>query len=360
MSTTICAAPSPSHVARITRPRRTVLAAVAVAAALALAGCGLRLETPPPVEPSPDALEQVRARTVDDALALQSAAQDALATTTDEKAQPLLDQVVTFSTQHVAALGGEYRSGIEPTDEPSATPSVAPTAAAVTAQDVLALLGDTTTTASTDADSTTDGPLARLVGAIAVSRADLTDRLAAVLGEDSPGPALPEAVVVPPEVEPGVAGPLARAHDEAGYALEVVAARGPAETRKATLAAARAHRAQGDAWANAAGLANTAQDTRLAQYRLPTDLDEDGALTRLAVSVQDGIAHASTAALALVPAGARDTYLDSLRLAVDAARTLGAPAVAFPGLPEQTDTAEQPDAPRTETAEPTETAAPKG
>ncbi|CAM5793147.1 DUF4439 domain-containing protein [Cellulomonas persica] len=348
MSTTICAAPTPSRVARITRPRRTVLAAALAAAALALSGCGLRLETPPPVEPSPDALEQVRARTVGDALALQAAAQDALATTTDEVAEPLLNDVVTFSAQHVAALGGRYDSGIEPgTDaepgpdgEPTATPSVAPTAAAVTAQDVLALLGDTTTTAGTDADSTADGPLARLVGAIAVSRADLTDRLAAALGEDSSGPALPEAVVVPPEVDVAVAGPLALAHDEAGYALEVVAARGPAETRKATLAAARTHRAAGESWASAAGVAGTEQDPRLAQYGLPTDLDQDGALNRLAVAVQDGIARASTAALAAVPAGARDTYLDGLRLAVHEARTLGAPPAAFPGLPEQTEPAQ--------------------
>ena len=140
---------------------------------------------------------------------------------------------------------------------------------------------------------------------------------------------------MPPQVPAEVAGPLARAHDEAGYALEVVAARGPQETRKATLAAARAHRAAGDAWAQAGGLANTAQDPRLAQYALPSDVDEEGALTRLAVKVLDGIAVASAAALGDVPAGMRETYLDSLLLAVTDARALGAPAVAFPGLPEQ-------------------------
>ena len=333
MSTTICPWPTGSHVARITR-RRALLAAVLALSAL-VSGCGLRLETPPPVEPSPDAVEQVRARTVDDALALQTAAQGALATAADDDAtKPLLDLVVAFCAQHVAALGGPYESGIEPQDAP--TPSASPTAAAaVTAQDVLALLGHTTTTAGDDANSTTDGPLARLIGSIAVSRADLAARLAAALGEEAPGAATSAAVVVPPQVPAEVAGPLARAHDEAGYALEVVAARGPQETRKATLAAARAHRAAGDAWAQAGGLANTAQDPRLAQYALPSDVDEEGALTRLAVKVLDGIAVASAAALGDVPAGMRETYLDSLLLAVTDARALGAPAVAFPGLPEQ-------------------------
>ncbi|MCR6647051.1 MAG: DUF4439 domain-containing protein [Cellulomonas sp.] len=341
MSTTICAAPTTSRVARITRPRRgfaarrAALGAVLAVTALVLSGCGLRLETPPPVEPSPDALEQVRARTVDDALALQSAAQDALTTTTDEQVLPLLDQVVTFSEQHVAALGGEYDSGLDADPDEAPTPSPTPTVATTTAQDVLALLGDTTTTAGTDANSTTDGPLARLIASVAVSRADLTDRLASALGEDSPGPAVPEQVVVPPEVDADVAGPLARAHDEAGYALEVLAARGPEQTRAATLASARAHRAAADAWAKAAAIAGTEQDPRLAQYALPTDLDADGALSALGVAVQDGIAHVSTAAIAAVPAGTRDTYLDSLRVAVSEARALGAAASAFPGMPEQ-------------------------
>ncbi len=62
MSTAIPPVPSTSRVARITRvrARRHPLATLAVLAVLALSGCGIRLETPPPVEPSPDAVEQVR------------------------------------------------------------------------------------------------------------------------------------------------------------------------------------------------------------------------------------------------------------------------------------------------------------
>ena len=42
--------------------RRAAALVVVAAVATVLSGCGLRLETPPPAEPSPDAVEQVRGR----------------------------------------------------------------------------------------------------------------------------------------------------------------------------------------------------------------------------------------------------------------------------------------------------------
>jgi len=350
MSTAIHPSRASAHVASVTATspvtttpagRRAVRAraaarvgALAALVALALSGCGLRLETPAPVEPTPDALEQVRARTVDDALALEAAARGALTVTTDERVAPLLVRVDEIAAQHVDALGGVYDSGLVH-DDATPSPAPSPTVAATTAHDVLVLLGETTTTAASDTDVVTDGPLARLVGAVAVARADLADRLAAALDEPSPAPEVPADVVVPPEVPAHVAGPLARAHDEAGYALEVVAARGDEDVRAQTLAAARAHRATAQAWAVAGGVAGTDQDPRRAQYAVGTDLSDSSALTALRQRVQDGIAWAAAAALAEVPAGTRDTYLDALRVATDAARTLGAPTNAFPGLPER-------------------------
>ncbi len=341
MSTAIPPVPSTSRVARITRVRArrrplATLAVLAVLAVLALSGCGIRLETPPPVEPSPDAVEQVRGRTVADALALEAAAGGALAVTTDQAVAPLLAQVADVSTRHAAALGGEYESGIVDADSgPSPTPS--PTTATTTAQDVLALLGTTTATARTDASTTDDGPLARVVGSVAVARGDLALRLAIALGEDSPAPGVPDELVVPAEVPPVVGGPLARAHDEAGFALEVVAARGAKDARPTVLAQARAQRTRAEQWAAAAGISGTPDETRLAQYALPADLDAPAALAALVRGVHAGIGQAAAAALAQVPAGAREPYLDELRVAVERARAAGAPVQAFPGVPEQTD-----------------------
>ncbi|UJP38690.1 hypothetical protein [Cellulomonas palmilytica] len=356
MSTAISPDPSTSRVARITRARArrgTHAAVVGALLALALGGCGLRLETPPPVEPSPDALEQVRGRTVADALALEAAADGALTVTADEAVAPLLEQVADVSAQHAAALGGAYDSGIvDPDAEP--TPTASPTTEATTAQDVLALLGTTSSTARTDASTTDDGPLARVVGSVAVARADLALRLALALGEDSPAPGVPDELVVPAEVDPAVGGPLARAHDEAGFALEVVAARGAKDVRATVLAQARGQRARAEQWATAAGVSGTGEETRLGQYALPADLDADGALTALVRDVHAGVGHAAAAALAQVPAGAREPYLDELRVAVERARVAGAPVQAFPGLPEQTD----PEQTEPEQAEPAPTPTP--
>lgn len=325
---------------RRTAPRTLAAAALAAAVALAVAGCGLRLETPPPVEPTPDAVEQVRARTVDDALELTDAATSAAATadgSSDGALATLLEQVATLSTEHVTALGGEYESGIEPTATPAPTSAGAPVEA--TPDEVLALLGTASATSLADADAVDDGPLGRLVGSIGVSRADLADRLASRLRTDSPAaPAAPDQDV-PDDVPAPVAAPLARAHDEAGFTFELVASRRTEAARTATLAAAVRDRALGARWAAAASLADTAADPRLAAYALPAGLDDDAVLDQLALSVRTGLADAYGAALAEVPAGGRAPYLDGLRRSVAEARTWGAAPAAFPGMPEQDDPA---------------------
>src|SRR5690606_23027360 len=93
--------PAPGR--RATTPARPVLVAVL---ALALAGCGVRLETPPPAEPSPDAVEQVRARTVDDAAGLADAAARLVGTAPDDAPRVVVQDVETFSRRHVGELGG--------------------------------------------------------------------------------------------------------------------------------------------------------------------------------------------------------------------------------------------------------------
>src|SRR4051794_19161668 len=94
------------------RPRRTARTATHVAritVALTLVGllgaCSIRLETPPQAEPSPGPVEQVRARTLDDATDLASAARSALAAGPPKGVAAVLTDVADFSDQHATQLG---------------------------------------------------------------------------------------------------------------------------------------------------------------------------------------------------------------------------------------------------------------
>ncbi|WP_399552556.1 hypothetical protein, partial [uncultured Cellulomonas sp.] len=202
---------------------------------LTLAACGLRAETPPPVEPSPDAVEQVRARTVADSLALAAAATQAvlLPEGSAEPVAPVLADVTSFSDQHAEQLGGVYVSGLPaPTDTPSAA---TPTPERITVAELVQDLAAATRAALTDADAVTDGPLARLLASVATSRGELTARLARAAGAEVP-PTTPEATPGDPTPSPEATAPasgveeltttdvgvLARVHDEAGYGFEVI------------------------------------------------------------------------------------------------------------------------------------------
>ena len=101
---------------RFHRPaRRVALTLGALAVVLAVTGCDLRLEGAAPSAPSPGPVEQVRERTVGDALAL-SAEAGAARSGADGAAAAVLDDVVAFSTAQADQLGGTYRSGLpEPT-----------------------------------------------------------------------------------------------------------------------------------------------------------------------------------------------------------------------------------------------------
>ncbi|EYR61991.1 hypothetical protein N866_12950, partial [Actinotalea ferrariae CF5-4] len=101
------------------RPARTVTVTLVTATlAAVLGGCGLRLETPPPQPPVPDAAETVRQRTVDDALTLGALA--AAVDHPDAAVQVLVDQVEDAATAHVDALGGVYDPGTGPDPDPTA------------------------------------------------------------------------------------------------------------------------------------------------------------------------------------------------------------------------------------------------
>lgn len=331
--------------------------AVLVGGVLVLAGCGVRLETPPPVEPSPDAIEQVRGRTVDDALGLADAATAVVASDVDEPVRVVLDDVAAFSARHAEELGGVYDSGL-----PDPTPAPSPTTGAPVVTDVTGLLAelvDDAARATQDADAVPDPDLARLVASVAVARDALADRLAAVAdlprpapgadaapSDDASGDAVPSADASPPTVEasptddadPAAGSPaaaaLALAHDEAAWTFTVLAARSSDATRTTMLEAAARHRTASDAWARAAGVVGRPADPRRAAYALPAGLDDPTVLEALPRTLEQSVADASAAAVAQAEAGDRLDAVASLRAATAAAVAWGAAAVPFPGMPE--------------------------
>ncbi|KQR11087.1 DUF4439 domain-containing protein [Cellulomonas sp. Leaf334] len=330
------------------RPGRVLVRALAAAVTvLTLAACGLRVETPPPVEPSPDAVEQVRARTVADSLALSAAASAAtlLPDGAVEPVAPVLADVTGFSDQHADQLGGVYVSGLPaPTGSPTAT-STPPTSSVA---EVLEELAEATRTALTDADAVTDGPLARLLASVATSRGELATRLAQATGAEVPSlvqdePAAPTDPTPSPDstAPPGDAlstaevGVLALVHDEAGYGFEVIAAKSSAERRATAASTAASHRVRSEDWAAAAGIDGSAQDPRRAAYTLPAGLDDPTVATALGRTLETAVADAYANAVAQAGAGSRATLIEGLRRATLDAAVWGATPVPFPGLPER-------------------------
>jgi predicted small lipoprotein YifL len=336
------ARPDPARPRDLARPLLRGLAAAVMV--LTLAACGLRAETPPATEPSPDAVEQVRARTVADSLALVRAATAAalLPDGAVDPVAPVLVDVAGFSTQHADELGGVYVSGLPaPTDSPTST---APTPSTSTVSDVLAQLAEATRTALADADAVTDGPLARLVASVATSRGELTTRLAHATGVEVPSlvPDETAAVDPSPSASPGVdglatddLGTLALVHDQAGYGFEVIAAKLSGDQRTAASSAAASHRSRSEDWASAAGIDGSAQDPRRASYTLPSGLDDPAVATALARTLETSVADAYANAIAQAAPGDRSTLVDGLRRATDDAALWGATPVPFPGLPER-------------------------
>ncbi|MCL2090565.1 MAG: ferritin-like domain-containing protein [Micrococcales bacterium] len=302
--------------------------ALLVVCAVTLVGCGLRLETSDVAPPSPGPAELARARTVVDAQTLVYAA-SALAPAADETLSPVLADIAAFSTAHVDALGGVYDSGL-----PTSTPPPDPTPLPVpSSSELLDQLAAATTTAATDTDQVDDPDLAQVLGSVTTARGELTARLAEALGVETPS----TAPAPPPSdsSDPVVATGLALAHDQAGYAFEVVAARAPtgSDLRTAAQTAAEHHRAQATVWARTGGFDGTVDDPRRAQYQLPDDLDDPTTVGTLAVELEQAVAQAAAAALTDAAPGTRADLLTDLRAATAAATGWGAAPEPLPGLP---------------------------
>ncbi|HEX5333631.1 MAG TPA: DUF4439 domain-containing protein [Cellulomonas sp.] len=334
------------------------LAVAALAVATALAGCDIRLETPAPTAPAPDATETVRSRTVDDALELAAGAR-AASTSASAEVQAVLAQVADFSAQHAVELGGTYDSGLATPSPSTSTPAAEPTALPDASQ-VLTLLATADRTAAADAADVPGGALARLLASIAASRAGLVARLAAALGVAAPvaGPAVASpsasasaptdsATATPTAGAPGTATPhpadvptadrtgIVAAEDQAGYGFEVLAAKLDDPSRSSARAAAAAHRARAEAWATEWALDGTATDPRRATYALPAGLDDPATARALAQTLELGLTTTYASAVADSARASRPELIAALLVADADAAAWGVPTTAFPGLPER-------------------------
>jgi hypothetical protein len=295
---------------------------------------------------------------------------------------------------HVEALGGEYVSGLgdEPTDAATAVPqdptdgqTELPPESVTDDQgtidpSIAASPAETDGTAGTDGTdpgagapaggSTTDPPsverlvllltqsadrsraalgtpkdpaLARLFASVAAAHLDQARTLAATAGIEVPATESFTTVMpstLPKNLVAADLSTLVQAEDSAGFAYEAMAARLTADDRATARSRAAVHRARAQTWAELASLDATATDPRAVAYDLPDAADGSPALTSretmaaLAATMESSLADSYGTFVGQVDAEARASMLDLLVDSHTAARAWGAPAVAFPGMPE--------------------------
>lgn len=330
----------------------TALTALAVAVGALLGGCAdLRLETPPPATPSPDAREQLRDRTARDAAELARLATRA-ALTAPEGVATALGRVADVSVAHADAFGGVYVPFPDEAPQPSPTATAAP--AEVSVAEVRAALAQATQAARADAETVADGDLARLLAAVWVSRTLLAEALddavaaaedgdgdggsAGGPGEATAGPDVAAVAEVPAGLDADAVATLVTSEDAAGFAWEVVAARSSGDDRSRAHERARLHRDLAEAWAQAAGVARTADDPRRAAYALPEALTAADAgaeaMGDVTAEIEAALVVTYTTLVAGTDAGARGPVLDALLAQVGRGLPTG-PVPAFPGMPER-------------------------
>lgn len=341
--------------------RRSGLTALALTCAIILSGCGVRLDSPPPTEPVPDAVEVVRRTAVADAQLVADQAEAAAATVGVRADVAIeLDQIADVAVEQVEQLGGEYDSGlgdIVPESSGNASPSASVTEH--TPRSVVTSLTDAATRTRAAADQVQLGPLGRLLASISTSQTQYARSLAQLTGAEAP--ALPPTQIpepVDPAAEPtdgddGSAAPasatsgppavptglsaedlsaLVLAEDTAAYALEVRAAQADGEVRTRAHERAQLHRARAQAWALMAGVDGTDQDPRRVAYATP----EPGTATPdVARGVEDDLAQNYASLVGVAEPGTRAVLVALLTDATLASAQWGAPPVPFPGLPER-------------------------
>lgn len=360
-----------------------------VLALVTITGCGIRLESAAPQALVPDSDEISRQAAVADALLVQEEAGATL--TTVEQGSPVaavLTDIELLAGEHVEALGGEYVSGLGdgPTDAATAAPqdptdgqtelppesvtddqgTIDPSIAASPAETdgtdpgtgapadgsttappsverLVLLLTQSADRSRAALGTPTDPALARLFASVAAAHLDQARTLATTAGIELPATesfttVMPSAL--PKNLAAADLSTLVQAEDSAGFAYEAMAARLTADDRATARSRAAVHRARAQTWAELASLDATATDPRAVAYDLPDATDGSPALTSretmaaLAATMESSLADSYGTFVGQVDAEARASMLDLLVDSHTAARAWGAPAVAFPGMPE--------------------------
>jgi hypothetical protein len=335
----------------------SVLTALALTCAIILSGCSVRLDSPPPTEPVPDAVEVVRRTAVADALLVAEqagAAAEAEGVTSDLAAE--LTVIAEATTLQAEQLGGEYDSGLGDivTERSAASPSAS--TPEQTPRAVVTSLRDAATRTRAAADQAQSGPLGRLLGSVSAAQARYAQDLARLTGERDP--ALPSTQIPEPpadDAEPSEASTapasateapaavptglsaeelatLVLAEDTAAYALEVRAAQADGDVRTRAYDRARVHRARAQAWAVLAGVDRTDQDPRRVAYAVP---GPETATPDLARDLEDDLTQNYATLVGVAEPGTRAVLVALMTDTTLAAAVWGAPATPFPGLPER-------------------------
>jgi len=325
---------------------RRLAAAAAVVAMLA--GCGVRMETPSPTQPVPDAVEAARRAAVQDVVDVEAQARATVAAlptdakgdakrTTDGQRESL-QAVLDDAGAHLAALGGQYVSGLLDADGVPLPAEPTPAVAEPGTQRTVDRLVQSYARARGALTTQEDDAVARLMASVAVAQLTRAQSLAAAGGDTLPEIDAPASAQVPDTLPDGVDAdlvPLITAEDAAGYVYEVLAARLTEAERVAARTRAAQHRDRAEAWARLAELDGTAQDPREIAYSLPDGILAEPTDTSGVHGLETDLATSYASLVAQVPPELRTAMLDLLTDSYGAALTWGAAPVAFPGLPER-------------------------
>lgn len=327
---------------------QVVRLAAAAAVVAMLTGCGVRMETPSPTQPVPDAVEAARRAAVQDVVDVEAQARATIAAlpadakgdakrTTDGQRESL-QAVLDDAGAHLAALGGQYVSGLLDADGVPLPAEPTPAVAEPGTQRTVDRLVQSYARARGALTTQEDDAVARLMASVAVAQLTRAQSLAAAGGDTLPEIDAPVSAQVPDTLPDGVDAdlvPLVAAEDAAGYTYEVLAARTTEAERVAARTRAAQHRERAEAWARLAEVDGTAQDPRKIAYALPDGLLADPADTTGVHTLETNLAASYATLVSQVAPEQRTAMLDLLTDTYGAALTWGAAPVAFPGLPER-------------------------
>lgn len=328
--------------------RRTVLAlSLAVGLVPGLTGCGVRWVTGTEPTPTPerDADDLAREATLEETLTLVRAL-DAAAAGADPL-RAVAAEAGTVCRTHLRALGGAEDGPTPTADEPTDEP----VDESVDAQAVVDALVSAATSAFVTATATQNaptGPMARLVAAIAASRALLTDSVAlatgAVVGAFPPPSATPAPATGTPSPSdsdsdsdvasnPSVAALQAVLDGEhaAVHGFALVQARLPEPRRGEAAAELARHRVLRDDLSDLLVARGVTPDEARPSYDVEAPTAESA--IALAATMDE---RSATLWAAVVAASAQDRDLGARELVevTRAARRWGSTLTAFPGMPE--------------------------